>query len=169
MNNNILTNFDKMKLIRKFDKIKTKELNNNINTNNNNYINSKNILVPMTNFTKENNCFLNSLIQVLYNLDEFRDDLIDTILKNVKNEVIKELCELIISYKNIQEKYKNCQNKEIEPTLSVNILRKNLNYIYGNYSKGEVGDPMETLEHILDLIHNDYLLINPTKEDDIYY
>ena len=167
VNNNILTNFDKMKLIRKFDKIKTKELNNNINTNNNNYINSKNILVPMTNFTKENNCFLNSLIQVLYNLDEFRDDLIDTIFKNVKNEVIKELCELIISYKNIQEKYKNCQNKEIEPTLSVNILRKNLNYIYGNYSKGEVGDPMETLEHILDLIHNDYLLINPTKEDDI--
>ena len=112
----------------------------------------------MTNLTKENNCFLNTLIQVLSNLDEFRDYLLQNSFKNSKSDVVKELCELINSYKNIQEQYKNNDNKNIEPTLSVNNLRKNLNNIYRNYFKGECGDPMEALDHLLNLIHKDYCL-----------
>ena len=145
--------------------LKKKEVNENIINNKKQLIKDRNILIPMTNYTKENNCFLNSLIQVLSNLDEFRDYLLDKIFKFAQNDVVKELCELINSYKNFQEKYRYCENKEIEPILSVNILRKYLNNLYGNYQKGECGDPMETLEHLLDLIHEDYLLINNTKEE----
>ena len=163
-----------------FNQIKIKdEKNNNINqeknkivgdkdinkeTTPNNKIDVSNLLVPLTNFTKENNCFLNVLIQTLYNLDEFREYLLAKIYSKSQNEVVKELCSLINSYKNIQEKFKYTSEK-IEPTLSVNNLRTYLNNIYGNYRKGECGDPMETLEHLFDLTHKEYLSINPNKKN----
>ena len=127
------------------------------------------IFVPMTNFSKENNCFLNVLIQVFSNIEDFRDYLLEKLYKKTENEVIRELCELINSYKNFQNKYKNIVNPKIEATLSVNLLRKYLNNIYGNYMPGECGDPLETLEHLFDIIHKEYLKLNPTKEDDICY
>ena len=108
---------------------------------------------------------MNVLIQALFNLKEFREKLLN-LHEKAQNNVVKELCGLLNSYKNIQEQYKY-NKKKIEPTLSVNLLRKNLNDIYGNYHKGECGDPMETLEHLLDLIHKEYLFQNPTKEDEM--
>ena len=133
--------------------------------NEDNIINNINILVPLTNYRRENNCFLNVLIQSLFNLNEFREYLLETLYNKAQNEVIKELCELINSYKNIKEKSKN-ENQKIEATLSVNLLRTHLNNSFGNYTKGESGDPMETLERILDLIHKEYLTLNLTKEGD---
>ena len=60
-----------------------KEKNNIINImnidkkqyNNDDYDNNKEeyLLVPLTNYTKENNCFFNVLIQALFNLEEFRE------------------------------------------------------------------------------------------------
>ena len=163
--NNGSLDLEKQKKIGDLNKLKKKEVNENIINNKKQLIKDRNLLIPMTNYTKENNCFLNSLIQVLSNLDEFRDYFLDKIFKFAQNDVVKELSELINSYKNFQEKYKYYESKEIEPILSVNILRKYLNNLYGNYQKGECGDPMETLEHLLDLIHEDYLLINNIKEE----
>ena len=125
-----------------------------------------NVLVPLTNFTKENNCFLNVLIQSLFNLNEFREYLLENLYEKAQNEVVKELCELINSYRSILEKNKD-NNEKIPATLSVNSLRTYLNNNYGNYAKGATGDPMETLERILDLIHKDYLMLNPSKQGDI--
>ena len=153
--NNYITNLDKKKYINDSENFEENGLNKKAIINKN-----KRILVPMTNFTKENNCFLNTLIQALSNLDEFRDYLLQNSFKNTKSDVVKELCDLINSYKNMQEKYINNNNQIIEPTLSVNNLRKDLNNIYGDYFKGECGDPMETLEHLLNLIHKDSFIEN---------
>lgn len=123
--------------------------------------------MPLTNLRKENNCFLNVLIQIISNLEDFRDSLLKIFNESCENEVVKELCKLVDSYKKTQIKYKDIDNPNIEPVLSVNLLRNNLNNVYGNYGKGEVGDPMETLEYLLDLIHKEYLRKYPIKEDDI--
>ena len=128
-------------------------------------INKSNILVPLTNKTKENNCFLNVIIQTLFNLDELRECLLEKLYNKTKNDVVKELCKLIQEYKTIQEKHKY-DNQKIEATLSVNSLRTYLNNAYGDYCKEEAGDPMETFEHILDLIHKEYLVLYPTKTSD---
>ena len=137
----------------------------NEGNNKDNIINDSNILVPLTNFTRENNCFLNVLIQALFNLNKFREYLLEIFYNKTQNEVIKELCELIHSYKDIKENNKY-NNQKIEATLSVNSLRTFLNNIYGSYRKGESGDPLETLENLLDLIHQEFLLLNPTKDGD---
>ena len=161
--NNYIDNLDKKKYLNDSENLEKNDLNIITTINKNK---TKRILVPMTNFKKENNCFLNTLIQVLSNLDEFRDYLLENSFKNAKSDVVKELCELIKSYKDIQEKYINNDNQIIEPTLSVNNLRKNLNDIYGDYFKGECGDPMETFEHLLNLIHKDYSIDNNSYNKD---
>ena len=163
---NDIINIDKKQYINENDnddKYNGKGLN--IKSDNNNNDNILYILVPLTNYTKENNCFLNVLIQALFNLEEFREQVLK-LHEKAQNKVVKELCELLISYKKIQEQYKY-NNQKIEPTISVNLLRKYLNDIYGNYTKGECGDPMETLEHLFGLIHKEYISQNPTKEDNI--
>jgi len=114
------------------------------------------ILIPMTNKTKENNCFLNALIQSLFNLDEFRKEILseENINKIKRNKPINELYELMKSYKVEQQKNKdNKDSVNIEAILSVNNLREYLNEIYKCYSKSECGDPMETMGFIFDLIH----------------
>lgn len=114
------------------------------------------ILIPMTNKTKENNCFLNALIQCLFNLDEFRKEILseENLNKIKRSKPINEFYELMKTYK--MEQQKNKDNKDslnIEPILSVNNLREYLNEIYKCYSKSECGDPMETMGFIFDLIH----------------
>ena len=118
-------------------------------------LNLNNILIPMLNLKKENNCFLNVLIQVLFNLESFRTTILNYFNNNsltIKDEVVFEFCHLINSYN--LEQIKNEKNEaQIEPVLSVNLLRKKLNLKFGNYFKGECGDPMESLEHIFNSIH----------------
>ena len=114
------------------------------------------ILIPMTNKTKENNCFLNALIQSLFNLDEFRKEILseDNLYKIKRSKPITEFYELLKSYKIEQQKNKdNKDSLNIEAVLSVNNLREYLNEIYKCYSKSECGDPMETMGFIFDLIH----------------
>ena len=114
------------------------------------------ILIPMTNKTKENNCFLNALIQSLFNLDEFRKEILseENLYKIKRSKPINELYELMRLYKIEQQKNKdNKDSLNIEAVLSVNNLRDYLNEIYKCYSKSECGDPMETMGFIFDLIH----------------
>ena len=64
-------------------------------------LNLNNILIPMSNKTKENNCFLNVLIQILFNLESFRKYIInffDNNFSNIKDEVVYEFCNLINLY-----------------------------------------------------------------------
>ena len=115
-----------------------------------------NIIIPLLNRTKENNCFLNVIIQVLFHLREFKKELIEVNEDLSKNsKTIRELYNLLKFYG--EEQIKNKDNKnQIEPVLSVNDLRNYLNNIYKCYRPGEPGDPMETLGYILDLVHRIY-------------
>ena len=121
-------------------------------------LNLNNIFIPMTNKTKENNCFLNVLIQVLFHLESFKKYILhyfDKYFSNIKDEVVFEFCNLINSYNSEQTKIELSQ-KTKEPILSVNLLRNKLNQKYGNYFKGECGDPIESLEHIFNSIHDEF-------------
>ena len=129
---------------------------------NNNSVN--NIIIPLLNQKKENNCFLNVIIQVLNNLGEFKKDLFDNNDNLSKfSRTLKELFHLLKSYK--EEQVKNKDNKnQIEPVISVNELRNQLNKIYKCYKPGQTGDPMETLGYIFDLIHRIY---NKIRKNDV--
>ena len=135
---------------------KSYKINLEIN-NNDSILNINNILIPLLNQTKENNCFLNVIIQVLFQLKSFQQYILTKLINspNIINDVVKEFCNLINSYSSEQEK--NIKSKiPLEPVLSVNLLRKKLNHYYGNYFTGDCGDPMETLEHIFESIHDEY-------------
>ena len=128
-------------------------------------LNLTNILIPMTNMKKENNCFLNVLIQVLFHLKSFRINILKFFNNNslnIEDEVVLEFCNLINSYNLERIKNEKNQNK-IEPILSVNLLRKKLNQKFGNYFKGESGDPMESLERIFNSIHEEF-----TSENNLF-
>ena len=115
-----------------------------------------NVIIPLLNRTKENNCFLNVIIQVLFNLGEFKKELLEN------NEDLPKLSQTVAEFYNLlksygEEQIKNKDNKGlIEPILSVNNLRNFLNNRYNCYRPGETGDPMETLGYIFDIIHKIY-------------
>ena len=115
-----------------------------------------NIIVPLLNRTKENNCFLNVIVQCLFHLGELKKDLLETYPElGKKSKTLRELYRLFTSYADEQKKSKENKN-QIEPVLSVNDLRNYLNDIYHCYHHGETGDPMETLGYILDVIHRTF-------------
>ena len=120
-------------------------------------INSNNyIIIPLINRKKENNCFLNVIIQSFFFLGEFRKELLEVnSLLGRKSRTIQELYKILNSYANEQQKNKENKN-QIEPVISVNELRNYLNNIYHQYLPGEAGDPMETIGKILDIIHRTY-------------
>ena len=123
-----------------------------------------NIVIPMRNQKKENNCFLNVIIQNLTHLQNFKNDLLGKDHSDIymKSQPVNDFYTLINLYQKEQIKQKddksNKDNKDTtpEPTLSVNNLRTSLNEVFGRYHKGESGDPMETMNSIFDLIHEGY-------------
>ena len=123
-----------------------KSINNSIN----------NIIIPLLNRKKENNCFLNVIIQVIFNLNEFKKELLEANGNlAINSKTIREFYNLLKTYASEQIKNKDNKN-QIEPIISVNNLRNLLNSIYKCYRPGETGDPMETIGYILDLIHRIY-------------
>ena len=121
-----------------------------------------NVLIPMLNRKKENNCFLNVIIQNLVHLQNFKYDFLTKENSDIytKSKPIYDFHNLIKLYESEQIKYKNILNKnknyKIEPVLSVNNLRNSLNQVYNRYHRGESGDPMETMNSLFDLIHEIY-------------
>ena len=119
-----------------------------------------NIIIPMLNKKKENNCFLNVIIQNLSHLENFKNDL--SLSENTetfnKSKSINEFADIMKLYESEQIKNKDNKDTKIEPVLSVNNLRNELNQIYHRYKKGESGDPMETMNSIFDLIHEAYCI-----------
>ena len=129
--------------------------------------NINNIIIPLLNKRKENNCFLNVIVQNLAHLPNFKNDFLISSDIFTKSKPINELYQLIKSYEAEQLKNKdNKDNKEnkIEPILSVNNLRIYLNEIFNRYHKGESGDPMETMNSLFDLIHEAYCKKNRIDE-----
>ena len=126
------------------------------NKKNSNSNSINNIIVPLLNRTKENNCFLNVIIQVLFNLGEFKKELLEN------NEDLPKLSQTVTEFYNLLKSYGEEQIKikdnkgPIEPIISVNNLRNFLNNRYNCYRPGETGDPMETLGYIFDIIHKTY-------------
>ena len=126
-----------------------------------------NVIIPLLNKRKENNCFLNVIIQNLAHLTIFKNDFLISSDVFTKSKPINELYNLIKSYED--EKKKNKDNKDtiIEPVLSVNNLRVYLNEIFNRYHKGESGDPMETMNSLFDLIHEAYCKKNRIEEKNV--
>ena len=112
-----------------------------------------NVIIPLLNKRKENNCFLNVIIQNLAHLTIFKNDFLISSDVFTKSKPINELYNLIKSYEDEQIKNKDNKDTIIEPILSVNNLRVYLNEIFNRYHKGESGDPMETMNSLFDLIH----------------
>ena len=131
--------------------IDNNSFNNENNGKSNNNIN--NIIIPLLNKPKENNSFLNVIIQSFFHLKEFKKDLLENnedLYK--KSNTIREIYNLLKSYKEEQTKNKDNMN-QIVPVLSVNKLRNYLHNIFNCYSPGKTGDPMKALKHIFEKIH----------------
>lgn len=109
----------------------------------------KDEIITFENALGANDCFLNSIIQVLFHLDEFRKKLIQmNIDENPKNPVFQLY--------SIFHNYEFFSKINTFDTLSAALLRESLHYKFGTYNKGKCGDPMETMSEILELIHSLY-------------
>ena len=126
-----------------------------------------NVIIPLLNKRKENNCFLNVIIQNLAHLTIFKNDFLISSDVFTKSKPINELYNLIKSYEDEQIKNKDNKDTIIEPILSVNNLRVYLNEIFNRYHKGESGDPMETMNSLFDLIHEAYCKKNRIEEKNV--
>ena len=140
-------------------------LSNSVNFGKGNKNSINNIIIPMLNRKKENNCFLNVIVQNLVHLPNFKNDLLLNESSDffTRTKTVNEFYNLIKLYESeqIKNKYNIKENKNnkdfiIEPILSVNNLRNSLNEVFNRYKKGESGDPMETMNSIFDLIHESY-------------
>ena len=106
-------------------------------------------IILFENGLKVNDCFLNSIIQVLFHLEEFKYKLFELeIHQDLKNPI----SQLYIIFDN----YKALSKHNAEDKLNAALLRKSLHHTYGTYQKGKCGDPMETISQILELIHTQY-------------
>ena len=126
-----------------------------------------NVIIPLLNKRKENNCFLNVIIQNLAHLTIFKNDFLISSDVFTKSKPINELYNLIKLYEDEQIKNKDNKDTIIEPILSVNNLRVYLNEIFNRYHKGESGDPMETMNSLFDLIHEAYCKKNRIEEKNV--
>ena len=126
-----------------------------------------NVIIPLLNKRKENNCFLNVIIQNLAHLTIFKNDFLISSDVFTKSKPINELYNLIKLYEDEQIKNKDNKDTIIEPVLSVNNLRVYLNEIFNRYHKGESGDPMETMNSLFDLIHEAYCKKNRIEEKNV--
>ena len=107
-------------------------------------------IILFKNNLKENNCFLNAIIQVLFHLDKFKSKLMKINIINDEKDPISQLYNIFDDYNFLLSNYS-------ANLLNVALLRESLHFKYGTYPKGKTGDPMETFSHLLDLVHNKYI------------
>ena len=111
--------------------------------------NEKDEIILFENGLGVNDCFLNSIIQVLFHLEEFKNELFELDINQDQKNPIFQLYRIFTNYKSLS-KY-NSVNK-----LNASLLRESLHQTFGTYEKGICGDPMETISQILELIHNKF-------------
>ena len=124
----------------------------------------------LSNFTGENNCFLNVTIQALWHLGPFRfevqnllnnnnktnienteqiDDNESLIINKNQNERQSEKNSLVEALCNLFVQYEFSEVNILPPT----ELRNTLSTLYDQFQLGEIADANETLEAILERIH----------------
>ena len=100
-----------------------------------------------------NNCFLNAIVQVLYHLEEFRYKLMAIKIKKEINDPVFQLYTIFNNYESLSKL------NTIE-MLNSALLRRALHAKFGTYPKGKFGDPVETINELLELIHKEYFESN---------
>ena len=107
-------------------------------------------IIPMLNPSKANNCFINSIIQILYHTPNFKEKFFkipfDKNDKNILNNPLYQLKILLLNYK------KYLYTEELN-TLDIKNFRIKLSHYYKDMSIGINGDPVEALNNILNAIH----------------
>ena len=161
--NNKNDNNDKIKNRNLSCKVKKKK--RMISISNNGFLadfpDEKDEIILFENGIGVNDCFLNSIIQVLFHLDEFKNKLFELEINNDQNNPIYQLYIIFRNYKALSKLYSN-------NLLNASLLRESLHNKYGTYQKGNCGDPMETISQILELIHNQFFPGNTNNNHNKY-
>ena len=158
--------------------IKSNNLNNNKNNkekiseknSNRDNSNSKdsinNEVIPFKNDISTNNCFLNVVVQILYRTNIFNKEIFDYFLDKKKPEEnanpIYKLQYLFYHYK----KYSKLSKINYSNYLETKDLRNSLNNFYsGYYEMNEVGDPIDVINNLFNIIHNIAIKSKPYNKD----
>ena len=159
INNNKKDNNDKIKNRNLSCKVKKKRMISiSCNGLSCDFSNEKDEIILFENDIGVNDCFLNSIIQVLFHLDEFKNKLFQLEIKNDQNNPIYQLYIIFRNYKALSKLYSN-------NLLNVSLLRDSLHNKYGTYQRGKCGDPMETISQILELIHSQFFQENTNNKN----
>ena len=105
-----------------------------------------NSILPMRNEKGNHNCFINVLIQILFQSKEFKNNYLKLQFNNDENNPLYQLQKLFLSYSNLQK-------SGTPDILDVITFRKSLSKIFPDIQEGICGDPVEVLNHILNAIH----------------
>ncbi len=151
--------------------------NNNINYNNNNNKNKEktsenksseilNEAVPFKNDTSTNNCFLNVSAQILYHTKIFNKQIYDYFLdKKIPEENANPIYKLQYIFYHYK-KYSKIKNLNYSNYLETKDLRNALNNYYnGYYAENEVGDPIDVINNLFNIIHNIAIKSKPYNKD----
>ena len=105
-----------------------------------------NEFIPLENRTKENNCFINVVIQLLSHSPLFMKKFLSIKIED-RNNPLFTLQILLNDYKNLM------YSTEIK-RLDIKNFRQNLVKLYNNYHEGTFGDSIEILNNIFNIIHS---------------
>ena len=160
INNNKTITLPKKTPNEKENNIKKEQIENKTekNTNEKNKNNLKEIVseaIPFKNNISTNNCFLNVVAQILYHTEGFNKNIfgyfLDKKKPNEKENPIYQLQYIFYHY----TKYSKIKTETIDKELDTSNLRKSLNKYYNNfYGEDEVGDPIDVINNLFNIIHN---------------
>ena len=119
--------------------------------------------VRIKNDSNENNCYINIVTQIIYHLEDLKNQLLDIDIYLDSPEIIKQLILLLSSY-SIAKTKKNCilQNKNFRNALSTYFKAQK------EFQLNQEGDPVELIQIIFNFIHTyiitKYLKIGTSEE-----
>ena len=128
---------------------------------NNYFLSNKTLAAPIKNSIGEQNCFLNVIIHLLFQVDEIKKFLTEKEIKfNQNNGLLIALKECLVNYNDYRKSSKVYNNFILDPTL----LRSKLSELFKGEDKfqlKQMSDPVEALFVILNSFHSFDLVIIP--------
>eukprot|EP01029_Cantina_marsupialis_P002632 TRINITY_DN1247_c0_g1_i1.p1 TRINITY_DN1247_c0_g1~~TRINITY_DN1247_c0_g1_i1.p1 ORF type:complete len:809 (-),score=252.81 TRINITY_DN1247_c0_g1_i1:192-2618(-) len=119
----------------------------------------------------ENNCFLNVVVQVLYNLPDFRENFLKNVKENHKCKVMSQQkigqC-VCCSLADVMIGLRRCETGESNSLTSVTSLRKALhrNSKKKLFAPGEMNDAAETYMELMELLHDSFVVDDSVVDKD---